>query len=138
MIFSNKQLNFLLKTALLVNTFGWGLSILGLILPSENAFKWLVYMGCHAQYDPKLDYWLRMTAFVFTWIAFLSIKAFINPKKSKELILHLGILNTIGGFILIIAGVRLNIPINEFIPDALFCLSTGPVMLLCSRIYSNR
>ena len=138
MIFSDKQLNFLLKAALLVNAFGWGLSILGLILPSENAFNWLVYMGCHAQYDPKLDYWLRMTAFVFTWIAFLSIKAFINSEKSKELILHLGILNTIGGFILLIAGYKLNIPINEFLPDTLFCLSTGPVMLFTSRIHKNQ
>ena len=132
MIFTKKQLRFLLKTALLVNAFGWGLSVLGLILPSESAFKWLAYMGCQTQYDPKLDYWLRMTAFVFCWVGFLSIKAFINVEKSGELILYLGILNTIGGLILVITGFQLNIPFDEFIPDSLFCLTTGPVILYAS------
>jgi len=127
---THKQSGFLLKSALLINAFGWGLSMLGLFMPSHIAFQWLSYMGCHAQYDPKLDYWLRMTAFVFCWVGALSFKAFLQPEKSKELIFYLGILNTVGGVILIFSGLKLNIPFNEFIPDSIFCLTTGAVMLM--------
>ena len=137
MIFTKKQIRFLLKTALLVNTFGWGLSVLGLVMPSDTAFKWLSYMGCQAQYDPKLDYWLRMTAFVFCWVGVLSFRAFLNIEKSRELIFWLGILNTIGGFVLVFSGFKLNISLNEFLPDVLFCLTTGVVMLTIKPVNKN-
>ena len=137
MILSDRQLRFIAKSALLINSFGWGLSILGLVLPSESAFNWLAYMGCQVRYDPKLDYWLRMTAFVFCWVGFLSLKAFVQFERSTEMVFYLGVLNTIGGLILVITGFQLNIPFNEFIPDSLFCLSTGSVMLYSSRCMSK-
>jgi len=129
-----KQSRFLLKSALLINTLGWGISILGLIMPSATAFKWLAYMGCQTQYDPKLDYWLRMTAFVFCWVGALSFKAFLHPEKSKELILYLGVLNAVGGGVLILSGLKLDIPLDEFLYDSLFCLTTGAVMLIFNSV----
>lgn len=125
---NNKNIIFLLKTALWINVCGWGISIIGLIAPSDNVFRWLKYMGSDFNFSPKLDYWLRMAAFVFCWVAALNIRAVLDYKNQKELIYWLAGLNIFGGIILGIAGIQLNIPINEFIQDVGFCLTTGLVI----------
>jgi len=127
-----KKQVFLLKTALWISAIGWGISIIGVLAPSNNVFRWLKYMGSDFDFSPKLDYWLRMSAFVFCWVAALNVRAVLDYKNQQELIYWLAGLNICGAIVLIIAGFRLNIPLNEFLQDVLFCLSTGIIMGLAN------
>ena len=123
-----KKQVFLLKTALWISAIGWGISIIGVLAPSNNVFRWLKYMGSDFDFSPKLDYWLRMSAFVFCWVAALNVRAVLDYKNQQELIYWLAGLNIFGGIILCITGIKLNIPINECLQDVAFCLTTGLVI----------
>lgn len=125
---SKKNIIFLLKTALWINVAGWGISIIGLISPSDNVFRWLKYMGSDFDFSPKLDYWLRMSAFVFCWVAALNVRAVLDYKNQQELIYWLSGLYICGGIILASTGITLHIPINECLQDVAFCLTTGLVI----------
>ena len=132
-----KKAILLLKSALLINSFGWGISFIGLFAPSQQAFKWLRAMGASFGYDAKLDYWLRMSALVFCWVGLLSLRAAFDYKNQRELIFWLAGLNLSGGLALFHAGTRLAIPVDEYISDCLFCLATGAVILI-SNLYITK
>jgi hypothetical protein len=77
------------------------------------------------QYDPMLDYWLRMTAGSFTAIGIFFLILAINPKRFSSVIPFAAIFLISEGILLFIHGIRLKLEPIPFYIDVAFCLLTG-------------
>jgi len=67
-----------LRIALLSSAFGWGISAFGIFMPWKFIVAQLHDLGGDVSADPMMNYWFRMTACGFTYIAiqfaYLSVK----------------------------------------------------------------
>ena len=65
---------------------GWGVSILGVLLPWRIMDAILVNMGAAGPIvDPQIQYWFRMAAGSWSVIGFLFLAAFLFPHKYRNL-----------------------------------------------------
>ena len=121
----------LLKLLLAVAVFGWGISILGVVLPWSVATTGLSGLGAGPiPDDPMLNYWLRMAGGGFTMVGAVFAAILLAPKKYAILIPLMAWLSIAEGAILLVSGLRLGLPPFPFWGDTGFCLSIGIGLLL--------
>ncbi len=119
------------KLILLVAAFGWGISILCLLLPWSWAVVALHGLGAEAiPDDPMLNYWMRMATGSFSIIGTLFAAILIAPKKYAVLIPLMAYLSIAEGIILLISGLALGLPSFPFWGDTTFCLGVGIGLLI--------
>jgi hypothetical protein len=118
------------RSAALVAAVGWGISVAGLLVPSATAFDLLRGLGAEdLPYHPQLDYWLRMTAFAFTAIGVQFLAVGLWWRRLGGLALAGALFQLLGGAVLLISAAAIGLETGNHRADALFCLSTGALML---------
>lgn len=120
----------LLRFVLFASGIAWGASIFGVILPWDNAETLLQGLGAHpVEYDPMLNYWLRMAAGAFTLVGCVFFAMAWDPKRYAAMIPLFGWLMLLEGIILLISGLSLKLAPFPFISDTAFCLLAGAAIL---------
>lgn len=118
------------RSAALVAAIGWGISVVGLLVPSATAFELLQGLGADGlAYHPMLDYWLRMTAFAFTAIGVQLLAVAGWWRRLRGLALAGAIFQLLGGVVLLTSASAIGLDAGNHRADAAFCLSTGALML---------
>lgn len=121
----------LLKLILLVAAFGWGISILGVLLPWSLATAGLSGLGAgNIPHDPMLDYWMRMVGGGFTMIGAVFAAILIRPDKYSMLTPLMAWLSIAEGGILLVSGLRLGLGPFPFTGDVSFCIGIGIGLLV--------
>lgn len=124
----------LLRLALGFSAFAWGASVFGVFASWPVAMEALQGFGAGSiNYDPMLDYWLRMATGVFTLVGVLFLVLAIRPQQHRTIIPWFGGLMLIEGVVLLVHGLRLHLPPLPFVADALACLGAGAAILYLSR-----
>ena len=119
---------------LLVGAIGWGISILGVLLPWSVMDIILQNMGSSAPVtDVQVQYWFRMATGAWSMIGFLYFMVLLKPQKYNNLIPLLAWGTLFEGIVLLIHGVYLHLPIFPFAGDVGFCLIVGCGLLLKKR-----
>ena len=119
---------------LLAGAIGWGVSILGVLLPWSVMDIVLQNMGAAAPVtDVQVQYWFRMATGAWSIIGFLYLIVLLKPQKYNNLIPLLAWGTLFEGIVLLIHGLYLNLPLFPFAGDVGFCLIVGGGLLLSNR-----
>ena len=118
---------------LLAGAIGWGVSILGVLLPWSVMDIVLQNMGAASPVtDVHVQYWFRMATTAWSIIGFLYLIVLLKPQKYNNLIPLLAWGTVFEGIVLLIHGLYLNLPLFPFAGDVGFCLIVGGGLLLCN------
>ena len=118
---------------LLAGVIGWGVSILGVLLPWSVMDIVLQNMGAASPItDVQIQYWFRMATGAWSIIGFLYLMVLLKPQKYDNLIPLLAWGTVFEGIVLLIHGLYLNLPLFPFAGDVGFCLIVGGGLLLCN------
>ena len=119
---------------LLAGAIGWGVSILGVLLPWSVMDIVLQNMGAASPItDEQVQYWFRMATGAWSIIGFLYLIVLLKPQKYNNLIPLLAWGTLFEGIVLLGHGLYLNLPIFPFAGDVGFCLIVGGGLLLSNR-----
>jgi hypothetical protein len=122
----------ILRFGLLASACGWGISFIFTFSSWNSAVSQLQDMGAsNIQFDPLMDYWLRMASATFGCIGIASALACIRPGSHIGLIRLLGPFHFIVGITLSISAYRLALSPSlhpTFIPDITFCFLAGSMI----------
>ena len=119
---------------LLTGALGWGVSILGVLLPWSVMDIVLQNMGAASPItDVQIQYWFRMATGAWSIIGFLYLIVLLKPQKYNNFIPLLGWGTLFEGILLLIHGLYLNLPIFPFAGDVGFCLIVGGGLLLTNK-----
>ena len=119
---------------LLAGAIGWGVSILGVLLPWNVMDIVLQNMGAAAPItDVQVQYWFRMATTAWSIIGFLYLIVLLKPQKYNNLIPLLAWGTVFEGIVLLIHGLYLNLPLFPFAGDVGFCLIVGGGLLLTNK-----
>ena len=119
---------------LLAGAIGWGVSILGVLLPWSVMDIVLQNMGAASPItDLQVQYWFRMAAGAWSIIGFLYLMVLLKPQKYNNLIPLLAWGTLFEGIVLLIHGLYLNLPLFPFAGDVGFCLIVGGGLLLSNN-----
>ena len=119
---------------LLAGAIGWGISIVGVLLPWNIMDVVLQNMGATAPMaDLQIQYWFRMATGAWSIIGFLYLMVLLKPQKYENLIPLLALGTLFEGIVLLIHGLYLNLPLFPFAGDVGFCLIVGGGLLLCRK-----
>ena len=119
---------------LLAGAIGWGISILGVLLPWSIMDIVLQNMGAASPItDVQVQYWFRMATGAWSIIGFLYLIVLLKPQKYNNLIPLLAWGTVFEGIVLLIHGLYLNLPLFPFAGDVGFCLIVGGGLLLSNR-----
>ena len=119
---------------LLAGAIGWGISILGVLLPWSVMEIVLQNMGAASPVtDVQVQYWFRMATGAWSIIGFLYLIVLLKPQKYNNLIPLLAWGTLFEGVVLLIHGLYLNLPLFPFAGDVGFCLIVGGGLLLSNR-----
>lgn len=123
------------RLAALIAAIGWGISVVGLVVPSATAFDLLQGLGADGlAYHPMLDYWLRMAAFAFTAIGVQFLVVAVWWRRLTGLALAGALFQILSGCVLLISAAAIGLDAGNHRADAAFCLSTGTIMLAAAII----
>lgn len=115
---------------LLAGTVGWGIAVLGVLLPWNLMDRILRNMGAVASItDPQIQYWFRMATGSWSIIGFFFLAVLLRPEKYENLIPLLAGASIFEGVILLIHGMMLQLPWFPFAGDVVFCLLVGAGLL---------
>jgi len=119
---------------LLAGAVGWGVSILGVLLPWRVMDCILQNMGAVAAVsDVQMRYWFRMAAGSWAVVGFFFLMAFLRPRKYADLIPLLAWGSLFEGAVLLLHGLILGVPLFPFAGDAAFCLIVGAGLYFTGR-----
>ena len=119
---------------LLAGAIGWGVSILGVLLPWNVMDIVLQNMGAVSPItDVQVQYWFRMATTAWSIIGFLYLIVLLKPQKYNNLIPLLAWGTVFEGIVLLIHGLYLNLPLFPFAGDVGFCLIVGGGLLLTNK-----
>ena len=119
---------------LLAGAIGWGVSILGVLLPWSVMDIVLQNMGAASPVtDVHVQYWFRMATTAWSIIGFLYLIVLLKPQKYNNLIPLLAWGTLFEGIVLLIHGLYLNLPLFPFAGDVGFCLIVSGGLLLTDR-----
>ena len=119
---------------LLAGAIGWGVSILGVLLPWSVMDIVLQNMGAASPVtDVQVQYWFRMATGAWSIIGFLYFMVLLKPQKYNNLIPLLAWGTLFEGVVLLVHGLYLNLPLFPFAGDVGFCLIVGGGLLLSNR-----
>ena len=131
---NNTKLITLLRIFLSCAAFGWGISAFAIFLPWSVAVKQLVGLGAgQIPNDPMLNYWLRMTAAVFTAIGIFFFMLALKPLKYKIMLPFAGFFLVGEGLVLLVYGLLLHLPPLPYYVDTGFCLFLGVGIILAQK-----
>lgn len=124
----------MLQIGLLFSGLGWGISFYFTFSTWDSAADQLYLMGAGTiEYNPLLDYWLRMASAAFGCIGIASILACVRPAFFHGLILLLGPFHAFVGGVLAVSAMRNNLNSEShptFVADITFCLITAVLITL--------
>ncbi len=90
---------------LLLGACGWGISFIFTLTAWGWSTNQLYCMGAtNIEYQPLLDYWLKMASSTFGCIGGIYFVCFLNPKKNHLTINYLSILSITVGIVLLISS----------------------------------
>ncbi len=119
----------MLRLGLLLSSFGWGISFLFTFTSWEFASEQLFLMGAERMdYQPLLDYWLKMASAAFGCLGIASALACAWPSRFQGMILLLGPFHGFMGVVLSISAWvnGLNTDLHPtFVADITFCIVTS-------------
>ena len=123
-----------LRLGLLIGAIGWGISFYFTFASWHSASDQLYLMGAGTlEYQPLLDYWLKMASAAFGCIGIASALACARPAFFHPLILLLGPFPLFMGVVLAVSA-RLNHLDPESHPthiaDITFCFITAALILI--------
>ena len=119
---------------LLAGAIGWGISVLGVLLPWSVMDIVLQNMGAASPItDVQVQYWFRMATGAWSIIGFLYLIVLLKPQKYNNLIPLLAWGTVFEGIVLLIHGLYLNLPLFPFAGDVGFCLIVGGGLLLTNK-----
>lgn len=120
----------LLRIVLMAAGLVWSAALLGIFADWPMAENALEGLGARPiEYDPMLDYWLRMAAGAFTLIGFWYFALAIWPNKFREAIPWFGAFMLLEGVVLTVHGLRLSLPPFPFYADSSACLLLGSAVI---------
>jgi len=122
-----------LQTGLLLGFLGWFISFIFTFSSWEFSTKILYGMGAkNIEYQPLLDYWLKMASSAFGCLGLLFFAAYRNNNQYKNLIPLLGYGSIFIGIILLISGMNNSLKADlhptRYI-DLLFCFGVGTLII---------
>jgi hypothetical protein len=124
----------ILQIGLLFSSMGWGISFYFTFTTWDSASDQLYLMGAGTiDYNPLLDYWLRMASAAFGCIGIASILACSRPAFFHGLILLLGPFHGFVGTVLVVSAVRNHLNTEShptFVADITFCFLTAALIML--------
>jgi hypothetical protein len=116
----------LLRLFLGFSAAAWGVSIVGVFFSWPVAAQALEGLGSRSiTYDPMLDYWLRMASGAFALIGCWYLILMFWPRKYAVAIPWFGVLMILEGVILLVHGIRLQLPPLPFYADTAACFLGG-------------
>ena len=122
------------KIFLAAGAIGWGIAILGVLLPWNVMTPMLQSMGASTDFaDAQLRYWLRMACGGWSIIGFLFLMVLLKPSKYGNLVPLLAAGSIFEGIVLLLHGLLLGVPLFPFAGDVLFCLVVGIGLLWTGR-----
>ena len=126
------------KIFLAAGAIGWGIAILGVLLPWNMMTPMLQSMGASTDFtDAQLRYWLRMACGGWSIIGFLFLMVLLKPSKYGNLVPLLAAGSIFEGIVLLLHGLLLGVPLFPFVGDVLFCLAVGCGLLWTSNGKKN-
>jgi hypothetical protein len=136
---SNSQMHLrLLRLFLFCSALTWGVSVYGVFAPWSAAVEALQGLGAkEVPDDPMLDYWLRMAAGAFTLIGIWYFILFLQPRRHAAIIPYFGWLMIVEGAILLIHGLRLQLPPFPFCADTAACFIFGAAIVYFSGVIAR-
>ena len=121
------------KILLTAGALGWGIAVLGVLLPWKWINPMLQSMGATYDFsDHQVQYWLRMACGGWSIIGLLFLGALLKPNKYGAIVPLLAWCSIFEGIVLLIHGLFLTVPMFPFAGDVLFCLVVG-IGLLCTN-----
>lgn len=115
----------MLRLGLLLSSIGWGISFFFTFSPWDEAADQLGLMGAgHIEYQPLLDYWLKMASAAFGCIGIASALACLRPVSFEPLVLLLGPFHIFIGIVLSAAAASNQLRTDRhptFVADIVFC-----------------
>ncbi|MET1255517.1 hypothetical protein ABVT43_10295 [Aliikangiella sp. GXAS 311] len=122
----------LLRLLLLGAGLGWGLTVIGAVLPWEFAVEHLQKFGGSGPIpdDKMLNYWLRMASGAFGIIGLLFLLAAKNPQKYANIIPILGFASVFEGIILLFYGIMFDLRFFPFVVDLSIAFVPGIGILM--------
>ncbi len=125
----------LLRLFLVYTAVGWGICTVGIFISTVFGYKMLHFVGGvdtgGLSGDPMYDYWFRMASSVFGLIGIFYFFLALKPEKYAVVMPFAGWFMIIEGVVLLIHGVRLELPPTPWYGDVGFCLVGGLGILLC-------
>jgi len=113
-----------------VGAAGWGVAILGVLLPWAWMEPLLLNMGMETRsVDPQIQYWLRMASGSWTVIGFLFMMTALYPRRYANIVSLLAWGTLFEGVVLLTYGLMLARPPFPFWGDVAFCLVIGTGLL---------
>ena len=120
----------LLRFFLLFAAIAWGVSVFGVFSTWDAAADALRGLGAKPiEYDPMLDYWLRMASGAFALVGIGYLLLAINPRKYAVILPWAGWLMILEGAVLAFHGFRLGLPPFPFYGDIGACFLGGAATL---------
>ena len=128
-----------LRLLLLVAGLGWGLTVIGVVLPWDWAVEHLEKFGGSGKIpnDVMLNYWMRMAAGAFGIVGAFFLLAAWDPILYKNIIPVLAYCSIFEGAILVFYGIKFDLPIFPFGPDVAIALIPGLGILLLRNAVTN-
>jgi hypothetical protein len=123
-----------LQLGLLLSSIGWGISFIFTFSSWDSASDQLYLMGAaKIDYQPLMDYWLRMASAAFGCIGIASALACVRPMCFQGLILLLGPFHVFMGIVLAAAAVSNDLNTEShptFVADITFCFVTSILIIV--------
>ena len=124
---------------LAAGAFGWGIAVLGVLLPWNWIAPMLQSMGTAYDFsDHHAQYWLRMACGGWSIIGFLLLAALLKPVKYDGLVPLLAWGSIFEGIVLLVHGLLLKLPLFPFAGVVLFCLVVGVGLVLTNTLSGHK
>ncbi len=121
-----KYTRIIYRLAAIAAGIGWVVSILATIVNGELVFEFLQYVsGLSFEYNPMLDYWMKMAGLAFAFVGLGFLYCGIKWKEGLKFGLYFGSFQILSGIAVLLNMVRMEIDSLIYLMDCTFFLGTG-------------
>ena len=118
---------------------GWGIAVLGVLLPWNWIAPMLQSMGTSYNFpDAQMQYWLRMACGGWSIIGFLFMMVLLKPRQYGNLVSLLAWCSLFEGIVLLVHGLLSGVSLFPFAGDVLFCLVVGGGLLVTEYVSGSK
>ena len=119
------------RLAAIVAGIGWLVSILANLVQGETVFEFLQFVSAEQiEYNPILDYWMKMAGLAFGFIGLGFLYCGIKWKSLFPLGIYFGIFQILSCLSVLITTARIDLDSQIYLLDCTFFLGTGIPMTL--------